>query len=69
MVKEKDKKLYFISHGLHKPVEYCDLSKKGSERIDTFIHKMKDFKVYENTFENEHLRKIKYEQYNTNDQQ
>ena len=67
--KEKDKKLYFVSRGLHKPVEYSNATEKGDKEIATFLYEMQDFKVYENTFENEHLGKIKYEQYNVNRQQ
>lgn len=64
--KEKDKKLYFVSRGLHKPMEYVDGKKEDGEQIATFLHEMDDFKVYETTFENEHLGHITYKQYNMN---
>lgn len=61
--KEKDKKMYFVSRGLHKPIEVCDSSKNGAEQIATLRWEMADYKAYEMTFENEH-QKVLYEQYN-----
>lgn len=61
--KEKDKKLYFVSRGLHKPIEVCDNTQKGAEQIATIRWEMADHKAYESVFENEH-QKVLYEQYN-----
>lgn len=64
--KEKDKKLYFVSRGLHKPMEYADGNEEHAKHIATFLHEMDEFKVYEASFENEHLGHITYAQYNMN---
>lgn len=63
--KEKDKKMYFVSRGLHKPTEICDATKKDAEQIAILRWEMEDFKTYEAVFENEHQR-VLYEQYNLN---
>ena len=66
--KEKDKKMYFVSRGLHKPKEVCDATKEGAEQIAMLRWEMEDFKSYEAVFENEH-QKVLYEQYNLNRKQ
>lgn len=67
--KEKDKKLYFVSRGLHKPKEYANGTKKDDQNIASFMYEMDNFKVFESSFENEHLGHITYKQYNMNRKQ
>lgn len=66
--KEKNKKLYFTSRGLDKPSEFSDGTKKGKEMIETFTKEMENFMVFSGEFENEHVGKMSYEQYNMNRQ-
>lgn len=63
--KEKDKKMYFVSRGLHKPIEVCDATQKGAEQIATIRWEMAENKVYEQGFENPYQSGL-YEQYNFN---
>lgn len=62
--KEKNKKLYFVARGLHKPVEYCDSTEEGQINIATIRFEFADQKVYQNSFSNEHTGLVEYEQYN-----
>lgn len=57
--KLKGKKSYFTSRGLKKPEEIID--KKKIERIEKALS---NAKVFESDFENDHLGKITYKQYN-----
>lgn len=58
--KEINKKLYFCSRGLHKPVEFS-LDDKG---LEDFVNKYtnEEYDMFENEYENEHRGKTKYRQ-------
>lgn len=56
------KKSYFSSRGLYKPIEITD--KKIVEQVATAL--LNEKPTYSATYENEHLGKITYKQYNLN---
>lgn len=57
-------KSYFTSRGLKKPIEIIE-----KEKIDQLRADLSEYKVYQSTFENEHLGQIQYTQFNTKREQ
>ena len=62
--KVKDKKLYFASRGLHKPVEISDGTKAGKEEILNIAEKVKGHEVFRKTYESEYYETFEVIQYN-----
>ena len=62
--KVKDKKMYFTSLGLHKPVEISDGTKQGGEEILKVIEKVKDHEVFRQAYESEYYETFEVTQYN-----
>jgi len=62
--KVKDKKLYFASRGLCKPVEISDGTEKGKEEILNIAAKTKGHEVFRKTYESEYYETFEVIQYN-----
>uniref|UniRef100_UPI003F689A82 rolling circle replication-associated protein n=1 Tax=Kurthia senegalensis TaxID=1033740 RepID=UPI003F689A82 len=62
--KVKDKKLYFASRGLHKPVEISDGTNAGKEEILNIAEKVKGHEVFRKTYESEYYETFEVIQYN-----
>ena len=62
--KVKDKKLYFASRGLYKPVEISDGTEKGKEEILNIAAKTKGHEVFRKTYESEYYETFEVIQYN-----
>lgn len=64
--KEKDKKLYFSSNGLHKPAEISDGTSAGREQLEKLMKKTKGHEVFRKEYDNEYYEKFEVIQYNLN---
>lgn len=62
--KVKDKKLYFASRGLYKPVEISDGTEKGKEEILCVAAKTEGHEVFRKTYESEYYETFEVIQYN-----
>lgn len=62
--KVKDKKLYFASRGLHKPLEISDGTNAGKEEILKIAEKTKGHEVFRKSYESEYYETFEVIQYN-----
>lgn len=62
--KVKDKKLYFASRGLHKPIEISNGTKAGKEEILKIAEKTKGHEVFRKSYESEYYETFEVIQYN-----
>lgn len=64
--KVKDKKLYFASRGLYKPIEISDGTEQGRQDLKDMAAELKGHEVYRKKYENEHYETFEVIQYNYN---
>lgn len=62
--KEKDKKLYFASRGLLKPVEMSDGTEQGEKEISDLAAQVKGHEVFRKIYDSEHYETFEVIQYN-----
>lgn len=62
--KVKDKKLYFASRGLYKPVEISDGTAEGKQQLQEIAGKVEGHEVYRKMYESEHYDTYEVIQYN-----
>lgn len=62
--KVKDKKLYFASRGLYKPIELCDGDEASEQKIAEILKKSEGHEVFRKKYESEHYETFEVVQYN-----